>query len=196
MEIFISWSGQTGKKIAEHISRWLPNIIQSIKPCFSPDDLTVGARWNTDIAQKLESCHIGLIIVTIEALNSPWIMFEAGALSKHVGKAKVCPIVFGIEPIDVQGPLAQFQAVRFEEKEFTRLLRMINSELGDLALKNKVLDSSFKLVWPKLEHDVTQEMKKATERERKNEKKRREKEREEGKRKKERKREGWREKEG
>jgi hypothetical protein len=52
-------------------------------------------------------------------------MFEAGAPSKRLGKAKVCPILFGVQPADLKGPLVQFQAARFEKSELQRVVRMI-----------------------------------------------------------------------
>jgi hypothetical protein len=49
--------------------------------------------------------------MTEENLTSPWIMFEAGAISKVVEEGLVCPIVFGINKTDLVGPLASFQAI-------------------------------------------------------------------------------------
>src|SRR5437868_2657735 len=107
MKVFISWSGETGKGLAELIDKWLPSVIQAAKPYYSPDDISKGTRWSTEIANELEVCQIGLLIITRETLDAPWIMFEAGALSKNLGKAKVAPIVFGVDPADIRGPLVQ-----------------------------------------------------------------------------------------
>lgn len=154
MKVFISWSGDTGKAIAEIVYWWLPTVIQAVKPYFSPDEIAKGARWSSEIAKELDASQVGLLIVTRDNLEAPWLMFEAGALSKNIGKSKVAPLLFDIEPSAIRGPLVQFQAARFERAEMKRVLRMINSELGDSALTNDVLDSAFNMWWPQLEQAV------------------------------------------
>jgi hypothetical protein len=83
-------------------------------------------------------------------------MFEAGALSKNIGRAKVVPILVDVEPADVLGPLMQFQCARFEESEIQRVLRMLNSELKDLSLSEDILESVFAMWWPVLQENVGQ----------------------------------------
>jgi hypothetical protein len=46
MEIFISWSGDLSKKIAEQLKIFLPSVIQSLKPFYSSEDISKGKRWN------------------------------------------------------------------------------------------------------------------------------------------------------
>ena len=157
MKVFISWSGERSKSLAEVLSQWLPGVIQAVKPYYSPDDIAKGSRWSTEIAEELEKSRVGLICVTRENLDAPWIMFEAGALSK-LGKSRVCPILFGVDPTDIQGPLVQFQAAKFEKEDLQRVVRMINKELGDLALTSSVLDNVFEMFWPKLEENVQELM--------------------------------------
>jgi hypothetical protein len=154
VRVFVSWSGERSKKIAEEFRVWLPGVIQAVKPYFTPDDIVKGSRWSNEIAQVLEESKIGIICLTQENLNAPWIMFEAGALSKNIDKSKVVPILFGVEPTDLEGPLVQFQAVRFEKMEIKKLVKMINTELGDMGLTSDVLDSVFEMWWPKLDERI------------------------------------------
>jgi hypothetical protein len=158
MKVFISWSGESSKAIAEILRTWLPAVIQAVKPYYSPDDMAKGARWSTEIAKNLEESRVGLICLTRENLIAPWIMFESGALSKNLDKSKVSPLLFGVEPTDLTGPLVQFQATRFEKTEIKRVVRMINGELGDDRLASDVLDAVYDMWWPKLEERVNQAM--------------------------------------
>ncbi len=154
MKVFISWSGDSSKAIAEALRGWLPSVLQAVKPYFSPDDITKGSRWSTEIAKELEECKIGLICLTAENLEAPWIMFETGALSKSISAARVCPLLFGVEPSDVKGPLVQFQAAPFTRDEMKKTIRMMNQEFGPAALTSDVLDSVFEMWWPKLEEKI------------------------------------------
>lgn len=158
MKIFISWSGELSKNIAEIFRQWIPGVIQAVKPYYSPDDITKGTRWSSEISKELDASKLGIICLTKDNLNSPWIMFEAGALSKNIDKSKVCPLLFDIEPSDIQGPLVQFQAAKFSKKEMKKVIKMINSELGDGALASDVLDNVFDMWWVKLDEKIQAEL--------------------------------------
>jgi hypothetical protein len=54
MKVFISWSGERSRAIADVMRRWLPSVLQSVRPYFSPDDVAKGSRWSSEIAKELE----------------------------------------------------------------------------------------------------------------------------------------------
>jgi hypothetical protein len=81
-------------------------------------------------------------------------MFEAGAISKVVEKARVCPIVFGIRKTDLVGPLAGFQAIEFNRAEVRQLLTTVNNAANEAALTERRLDEAFNKWWPHLERKV------------------------------------------
>ncbi|MBU4233973.1 MAG: TIR domain-containing protein [Desulfobacterales bacterium] len=155
MNVFISWSGKTSKRLGEVFRDWMPAVIQAVKPYFSPEDVEKGARWYPEISNKLEQCEAGLICLTRENLEAPWIMFEAGALSKSVERSRLVPLLFGIDTADIKGPLIQFQAARFSKDEIKKLLKTLNSVLGEAALDGSVLDSVFEKWWPELESKIS-----------------------------------------
>ena len=159
MKVFISWSGANSKRHAEALRDWLPAVLQLVKPYFTPSDVEKGTRWNTDIAKELESSEIGILCVTRDNLHSDWVMFEAGALSKSMDKAHVCPVLFGIQNTDLAGPLKQFQTTEFEKDDFKKLVSVINNKLGDAKLPGKVLDSVFEKWWPELDAKIKKNLK-------------------------------------
>lgn len=155
MKVFISWSGERSRAVADILRRWFPSVLQAVRPYFSPDDVAKGSRWSSEIAKELESSRVGLLIITPENQEAPWLLFEAGALSKSVEHSKVCPLLFGdIEPTDVRGPLVQFQAARFSRDEMKRVIKTMNGELGEGALLPEVLDGVFEMWWPRLDEQV------------------------------------------
>jgi len=154
MKVFISWSGEGSKKLAESLRKWLPAVLQLVKPYFTPSDIEKGTRWNTEITKELESSVVGILCVTRDNLHSDWIMFEAGALSKSLDKAHVCPVLFGIQNADLAGPLRQFQTTEFEKEEIRKLVSVINTKLGDDKLETTVFNSVFEKWWPELEVEV------------------------------------------
>ncbi len=83
MKVFISWSGPRSAAVAEALRYWLPKVIQALEPWMSADDIEKGTRWRSGIATELEQSSVGIICLTRENLDSTWIHFEAGALSKQ-----------------------------------------------------------------------------------------------------------------
>lgn len=156
MKVFISWSGNDSKRLADIIRQWLPGVLQAVKPYFTPSDIDKGARWHTEVAKELEKSGFGILCVTRENLHSDWVMFEAGALSKSLDKTHVCPILFGIQNTDLAGPLKQFQTTQFEKEDIRKLVALINGKLEENKLASTVLDTVFDKWWPDLESSVKQ----------------------------------------
>ena len=155
MKIFISWSGSLSGKLGEALRDWLPKVIQSVTPYFTPSDVEKGGRWLSDLTEELNSSNVGILCITRDNLQSSWVLFEAGALSNKLEKSRVCPIIFGIKPTDLVGPLKQFQATEFQKGDFRKLLGTINDSLGEGKLPPKTLDEVFEKWWPDLESVVT-----------------------------------------
>lgn len=154
MDIFISWSGEKSKYFAEILRNWLPNVIQSLKPWISSSDIEKGARWQTEVTQRLESTKFGIICLTPENIVSPWILFEAGALSKVLDSSYVCPILIELKPADIVGPLAQFQFTNIQQQDIFSLLKSINKLLNQFLLTEEQLNESFQKWWPDLERKI------------------------------------------
>jgi TIR domain len=144
MQVFISWSGEQSKKLADAIRAWLQPVLQSVEPYFSHVDIDTGARWYSELVEALEKSNVGLIILTQENLNNPWIMFEAGAIARSVERVRVCPILFGIQKADLKGPLSFFQAAEFE-KDFRGVVNTINKSLEN-PLPDQTLDRDLRAV--------------------------------------------------
>lgn len=113
-----------------------------------------GSRWFAQLSDELEQINFGIICVTPDNLNAPWLLFEAGALSKSVGHSRVTPLLLCISTSDLQGPLAQFNATSVSEADLKRLVRAINLHLGEKEISEKQLDKSFELTWPTLEKRI------------------------------------------
>jgi hypothetical protein len=153
-KVFISWSGVLSRKLATALRNWLPSTLQFVKPYFSPEDIEKGTKWGSEISKELETSNIGIICLTRDNTEKPWILFEAGALSKSLEKSRVCTLLFDIDPSEVKGPLTSFQATRFLREDFKRLVAVINNAAGDARLEAPILDSVFEMWWPKLEAEV------------------------------------------
>ena len=153
MNVFISWSGDRSKELAKALSELLPDVIQSLKVWMSEQDIMPGSRWAEALNQKLETCNFGVLCLTPENLNAPWLLFEAGSLAKSVSGSKVVPYYLGLKPADIPFPLAQFQCAGAEENGTRRLVHSLN-----LALESPIdetrLRRGFEGWWPSLKSRI------------------------------------------
>jgi hypothetical protein len=141
--------------MAEALKEWLPTVIQAVEPWVSSSDIDAGMRWTPALAEELQQSQLGILCLTAESQNAPWLLFEAGALSKIIDKTRVCPYLLGLEPTDVTGPLAQFQAVVAEKDGTKKLLQTINHAQRDNELPEDRLNTIFNVFWPSLEGILT-----------------------------------------
>jgi hypothetical protein len=154
VKVFLSWSGERSRQVAEALRIWLPCVIQAVEPWMSSSDIDKGTRWGVDLATQLSDTKFGVICLTPENLTAPWILFEAGALSKTLVETFVCPYLYELQPSDVAGPLAQFQATKAQREDTWGLVQTLNSALGDQALSTDMLSRSFQVWWLILEENL------------------------------------------
>ena len=150
MKIFISWSKPETKKFALFLSEWLQLVIQSVKPWMSERDVAKGTRSMSELGKELEGTQFGIIVLTAANQDSPWINFEAGAISKSTGEARVVPLLLDLRKADVVGPLAQFQAVdATDQDDVFQLVKAINDGFPE-PLPEHRLRRYFEHEWPNL----------------------------------------------
>jgi hypothetical protein len=156
MKIFISWSGELSQSVALILRQWLQNVIQVVDPYVSSEDIEKGSRWFSDIDKKLEESDFGIVCMTRENMNKPWILFEAGAISRSISRSRVTPLLIDFSPADLGGPLAQFQATTLSENEMLRLVKDIGTYLGDSRFNDALIERAFHKWWPDLQQSMTQ----------------------------------------
>lgn len=157
MKIFISWSGTSSRMVAEALNDWLQRVIQAVKPFYSPD-IDKGAKWSNEIDSALEGTRFGIICLTPDNLNSNWVHYEAGALSK-TQDASIWTFLLDLKPSDVKQPLGRFQHTLTEKSDMLKMLKSINkklSEVGGEPLRENLLDEIFEETWTKLEEKLNQ----------------------------------------
>jgi hypothetical protein len=149
MKIFMSWSGNRSRSVAGALTEWLADLFPGLEIWMSDYDIEAGSRWGTEISNHLASSNFGILCLTPENLNAPWILFEAGALAKAVRIARVVPYRLQLTANDVSLPLAQFQGVNADERGTLKLIQSIN-EGFDQRFSDDRLDRAFQKWWPDL----------------------------------------------
>lgn len=153
MKVFLSWSGRRAWGVANALHAWLSTVLQEVEPWFSSSDIDAGRRWSTEIASQLGSVQVGVVVLTPENLDAPWIYFEAGAISRVLEDSSVCTYLVGLRAMPADNPLAQFQATRADRSGTECLLRAINRRLRR-PLSDGQLSQAFERWWPDLERQL------------------------------------------
>lgn len=151
MKVFLSWSGQRSKEVANLLSDWLCCVIQASRPWISTRDLDRGSLWFGEINDQLKDTTVGIICLTQENKTRPWILFEAGALAKGLSTSRVCTLLVDLEPKDIEDPLAQFNHTFPTRESVLGLVKTLNSTLASNGLDNRILEQVFSTYWPQFE---------------------------------------------
>jgi len=150
MNVFISWSGQVSNEVALALRSNLRLAFSHLQLWMSAEDMRPGTRWAWELGIRLSEARVGIICLTPQNLTSPWLLFEAGALSHALGRNAVIPYLFDLSPIDLSGPLAQFQAISATEDGTRKLLKILNDLADAPRLTDTETERVFNVWWPEI----------------------------------------------
>ena len=156
MKVFLSWSGTRSQAVANLLNDWLCCVIQAARPWISTRDLDRGSLWFGEINDQLKDTSVGIICLTQENKERPWILFEAGALAKGLSTSRVCTFLIDLESRDIGDPLAQFNHTFPTKSSISGLVKTLNSTLGANGLDGRVLEQVFITYWPQFEEKFNQ----------------------------------------
>jgi hypothetical protein len=148
MKIFVSWSGNVGRGVAEALDEFIPKLLPGCELWVSTQ-VKAGWDWQGVIASKIEESALGILCLTRRRLHSPWPLFEAGALWKSNSAEKtqrVIPYLIGFTQENLPAPLQTFQAVTADRGGTLELVRSIASLMG-LEEHDKALGRRFAQRW-------------------------------------------------
>jgi tetratricopeptide (TPR) repeat protein len=119
MKIYVSWSGELARQASEILRSSLQRVFPTLDVWITGSDISVGMRWVDEIHNAVRTSALAILCVTKESRSSPWINFELGMLV--ASGSRVVPWVIDLDPSELSGPLAQYQAA----DSFERLVRVI-----------------------------------------------------------------------
>lgn len=158
MRVFISWSKKRSGQVAKALQAWLPLVLQGIKEPFISKLIPKGSKGTNVVFDQLASTAFGVVCLTPENTNEPWLNYEAGALAKQYDSAvvpRVWTVLLGMGVEDVHGPLSAFQhTVLEDDDDLYELIKALNDQFQHL--EEKRLRESFLAFLPKLKEELAQ----------------------------------------
>ncbi|UXZ57872.1 toll/interleukin-1 receptor domain-containing protein [Curtobacterium sp. Arg-1] len=152
MKVFISWSGDAERRVAEALRDALHTVgTGNVEAFVSSIDIPRGGRGIAAIEQELSATDYGIVVLSRANLHKPWINYEAGALSTKLLNRRVATVLLDLSTADVDTPLADFQATHFRQRESVRQLftQIVNAAAE--SFPEKAVALLFSAEWPAVE---------------------------------------------
>lgn len=128
-KIFLSWSKDKSKKYAERFKGLIKKTLGLFETSIfiSSQSIDVGEDWWQEIKGALSSAQVGVIFVTDENYDSPWLNYETGILQSKFEKNMTFPVTTSTDAnsfLDKKIPLTQFQLTKALDdiKEMKKLI--------------------------------------------------------------------------
>jgi TIR domain len=157
MHVFISWSGERSKRAALGLKSLLDDMLGDTVNVFVSQHIKPGENWTRRLGEELDQSEYGVLCLTQENFQAPWLLFEAGAIAKKFGTAHIVPYLVDSLPDDLEGsPLAQFQFARADREGTYALVKGISEELTIPRAGQRLerLERYFDKFWPDLEETI------------------------------------------
>lgn len=151
MKIFISWSGQRERAVAEALRDALVNLCAvEVEIFVSSRSISKGANGVAVIEAELDASAFGVVLVSKDNQKAPWLNYEGGWLASTLERP-VATVCLDLPPSDITGPLAPRQATRFDDAEdMARLLREIVQAVNP-AMNDQTFATLLAAAWPAIE---------------------------------------------
>jgi hypothetical protein len=154
-QAFISWSGSIARGKARALRELLRYVLPDASIFMSEQDIPAGSLWLEGITNALELSVAGVVIITSENAGSPWLHFEAGALSNRVGRKMVIPLLAGVGVSAIaETPLSVFQAIALDKTNVFMVCKMFAEALAISRSENEIR-RSFDKWWDDYEEELT-----------------------------------------
>lgn len=129
-KIFISWSGDLTKEIANNFFNLLNNVFSNMcSRIFFSRNIEYGKYWYDRINNNLEKASYGVVFLSKNNLNSPWLNYELGGLS--VGNTENLTFFRVNQNVDTShSPVNARQECPFTNRDINTLLQNIKNKMN------------------------------------------------------------------
>jgi hypothetical protein len=130
----------------------LESVFQRAVQVFISAEISPGENWVQCIQEELKEAQIGIVCLTHDNFQAPWLLFEAGAVAIALGSHRgLVPYAVDVLPNEAdRSPLAMFQRVPSDHDGTYRLVETLNKVRNDPE-DPKNLQRYFDKWWPDLE---------------------------------------------
>jgi hypothetical protein len=150
LRIFMSWSGSLSKEIATLFEENMEFIFDSnVSSSMSKSSIEPGEIWSQRFGKELEMCEVGIIFLSHENHETPWLLFEAGVLANQFEATCVMVLCLDLEEAQItKSPFSQFQCVKFTLLGIKDIVKTI-ANLCNQSERVEVFHERLEAAWDK-----------------------------------------------
>lgn len=170
MKIFISWSKNKSRCLAEETKKLIKNTLgNSVELFFSPD-MYKGTCVDNVIHENLLKSERCIVCITAENFKNPWLMYEAGVVygANHskVQRGIVIPILFEYIPewsSWIDKPLNRYVPIRLQGQNYnyeqgkSEVKKFLTELADELGIKVKFFERNWKQYLDSIEEIIYRE---------------------------------------
>lgn len=163
MKIFISWSKNKSKLLAQQTKKLIQNTMGDAVEFFFSPEMYKGTRVDHEIHENLLESDKCIVCITSENFKNPWLLYEAGVIfgANHskTSQSIVIPILFEHIPnwsSWIDKPLNQYVPIQLQNtnNEFIGGKQDFKQFLSELALENNIAVKNFNKHWKSYEKEI------------------------------------------
>ncbi|MDR3403267.1 MAG: toll/interleukin-1 receptor domain-containing protein [Chthoniobacter sp.] len=129
-QVFLCWSGELSKALAETFCTWLNEVLPQFRPFFSEEHIPKGAKWRHAIEAALGESRMVVAFVTRANIGvSNWMLYEMAAVGSRNDSNCVAVVLAGLTKSDFsnrpEDPFTERQCASYDEE--AEVFQMLNS---------------------------------------------------------------------
>lgn len=164
VNIFISWSGATGKRIARKLREVVGAFVHVDNIFMAEIDINKGAPWREELKKYLKESNFGFFILTPDQISSEWMAFEAGAVGVNDGAIHMLPLIFGVAENTIPKYLSEYQFANFTKEDYKILFKELNEKNDpEYRIDSSVLSTRFEWLWNSFYPEISEIISEASE---------------------------------
>ncbi|MDR1099967.1 MAG: hypothetical protein LBL28_05735 [Treponema sp.] len=150
---FLSWSGTLSHEIALSIKdEILDTLFGDYIEMFISSEIGVGSPFASEIFTRLTESDFGIVCITAENIEKPWVSFECGGLIKNMEKKNLYVMLVDVS-FEMLGrlnpPVSEFQAVSIDKDGIINLIKKISGSI--LRTESAIYENKIHEGWNKNE---------------------------------------------
>lgn len=156
--VFISCTKNLSRECAKVLRDWIKYVSNTDTPLLSSRTNDKVGYWLSDHSDDLIDIKTGIVCISKDNINSPWLVFELGALISRLGKNNVFTFLIDVDPEELEMPFSLVDSIRPNKEGMRKLLYALNFELGVKGLHKRILDQLFDACWPWFEENFNHKL--------------------------------------
>lgn len=153
MKIFLNWSGEESRRVADLLREWLPELFDSVEPWMAADTFGRNNRWLEANSGGFDQAAMIVACITRANIHSDWSSLDPSSFEYSVADIPPQLVLLASPDVNLETfrPIKHpYNVLELGHDGLEILVQQING-LTDRPVQNDVLIDRFAAMWPRFE---------------------------------------------